>query len=59
MVFGVPYRYDRSRKCGGLLSYIREDMQSKLLISKSKYNTETLSVALNLRKRKRFLNNLI
>ena len=54
--FGVPYRYDRSRKGGELLSYIREDMQSKLLTSKSKYNIETLSVALNLRKSKCFLN---
>ena len=36
--------------------YICEDIQSKLLISKSKCNFETLSVAVNLRKRKWFLN---
>ena len=49
-------RYDRNGKGGGLLLYIREDIQSKLLISKSKCNIETLSVAVNLRKRKWFLN---
>ena len=54
--FSVPYRYDRNGKGGGLLLYIREDIQSKLLISKSKCNIETLSVAVNLRKRKWFLN---
>ena len=50
--FSVPYRYDRNGKSGGLLLYIREDIQSKLLISQSKCNIETLSVAVNLRKRK-------
>ena len=54
--FSVPYRYDRNGKGGGLLLYIRGDMQSKLLISKSKCNIESLSVAVNLRKRKWFLN---
>ena len=54
--FSVPYRYDRNGKGGRLLLYIREDIQSKLLISKSKCNIETLSVAVNLRKRKWFLN---
>ena len=54
--FSVPYRYDRNRKGGGLLLYIREDIQSKLLISKSKCNIETLLVTVNLRKRKWFLN---
>ena len=34
--------------------YIREDIQSKLLISKSKCDIESLSVAVNLRKRKWF-----
>ena len=53
--FGVPYRYDRYGKGGGLLLYIREDIQSKLLVSKSKCNIETLSVSVNLRKRKWFL----
>ena len=45
-----------SGKGDGLLLYIREDIQSKLLINKSKCNIETLSVAVNLRKRKWFLN---
>ena len=40
--FSVPYRYDRNGKGGGLLLYIREDIQSKLLISKSKCNIKTL-----------------
>ena len=53
--FSVPYRYDRNGKGGGLL-YIREDIQSKLLIIKSKCHIETLSVVVNLRKRKWFLN---
>ena len=54
--FSVPYRYNRNGKGGGLLLYIRENMRSKLLISKSKCNIQTLSVAVNLRKRKWFLN---
>ena len=54
--FSVPYRYDRNGKGGGLLLCIRKDIQSKLLISKSKCNIETLSVAVNLRKGKWFLN---
>ena len=51
--FSVPYRYGKG---GGLLLCIREDIQSRLLISKSKHNIETLSVAVDLRKRKWFLN---
>ena len=54
--FSVPYGYDRNRKGGGLLLYILEDIQSTLLISKSKCDIETLSVTVNLRKRKWFLN---
>ena len=54
--FSVPYRYDRNGKGWGLLLHIREDMQSKLLINKSKCNIETLSVVVNVRKRKCFLN---
>ena len=50
--FGVLYRYDRNGKSGGLLLHMREDIQCKLLISKSKCNIETLSVTVNLRKRK-------
>ena len=41
-VFSVPYRYARSGTGGGLLLYIREYIQSKLLISKSKCYIETL-----------------
>ena len=47
---------DGYKKWGRFTSYICEDIQSKLLISKSKCNIETLSVAVNLRKRKWFLN---
>ena len=54
--FIVPYRYDRNGKVGGLLLCICEDIQSKSLISKSKCNIEILSVAVNLRKRKWYLN---
>ena len=43
--FSVPYSYDRNRKDSGLLLYNCEDIQSKLLINKSKCNIETLSVA--------------
>ena len=53
--FSVPCRYDRNGKGSGLLLYIREDILSKLLISKSKCNIETLSFVVNLRKRKWFL----
>ena len=54
--FSVPYRYDRNKKVDGPLLYICDDVQSELLISKSKSNIETLSVATNLRKRKWFQN---
>ena len=54
--FSVPYRYGRYRKGGELLLYIWDDIRSRLLINKSKCNIETLSVAVNLRKRKWFLN---
>ena len=54
--FSVPCRDDRNGKGGGFLRYIREDILSKLLISKSKCNIGTLSFSVNLRKRKWFLN---
>ena len=54
--FSVPYRYGRNGKDGGLLLKTLKDIQPKLLISKSKCNIETLSVVVNLRKRKWFLN---
>ena len=56
--FSVPYRYDRNEKGGGILLYICGDIQSKLLISKSKCNIKTLLVAVNLRKKKWFLDSL-
>ena len=43
-------------KGGGLLLYIREDIPSRLLQCKSQCNIESLSVEINLRKRKWFLN---
>ena len=54
--YSVPYKYIRNGKGGELLLYICVDIQSRLLISKSKCNIETLSVAVNLQKRKWFLN---
>ena len=54
--FLVPYSYDRNENSGGLLLYIRENIQSRSLISKSKCNIETFSVAINFRKRKWYLN---
>ena len=44
--FRAPYRQDRNR----LL--VREDVPSRILNSKSKTDIETLSVEINLRKRK-------
>ena len=54
--FTTRCRYDRNNKGGGLLLYIREDILSRLLQSNSPYNMENLSVEINLRKRKWFLN---
>ena len=54
--FSAPYRLDRNSKDGGIPLYIREDIPSRLLNSKSKTGTETISVEVNLRKRKCFLN---
>ena len=55
-VFTTPYRYDRNDKGGGLLLSIREDIPSHLLQCKPQCNLESLSVEINLRKRKWFLN---
>ena len=52
----VPYKYDGNGKGGGLPLYECEDIQSKVLISKSKCNIQSLSGTVNLRKRKYFLN---
>ena len=54
--FSCSYRYDRNGKGGGLLLYIRNDIQSRLLICKSECNIETLSVEVNLSRRKWHLN---
>ena len=54
--FITPYRYDRNDKGGGFLLYIREDIPSRLLKSKSQCNVKSLSVEINSKKRKWFLN---
>ena len=54
--FSSPYRLDRNSKGGGILLHIREDIPSRFLNSKSKTGIETISVEINLRKRKWFLN---
>ena len=54
--FSAPYRLDRNSKGGGILLYIREDIPSRLLNSKFITGIETISVEINLRKRKWFLN---
>ena len=53
--FNVPCRCERNRKDSVLLEYIHDNIQCKLLISKSKCNIKTLSVAVNSRERKWFL----
>ena len=50
--FSAPYRLDRNSKGVGILLYIREDIPSRLLNSKLKTGIETISVEINLRKRK-------
>ena len=54
--YGVPYRFDRNSKGGGLLFYIREDIPSKFLKLRSGCNIESICVEINLRKRKWFIN---
>ena len=54
--FGAYSRLDRNWKGGGVVLYITEDISSRLLSNKSKTGTETISVEINLRKRKWFLN---
>ena len=54
--FSIPYRYDRNNKGGALIVCIREDIPSLLLQCKSQRNIESISVEINLRKRKWFLN---
>ena len=50
--FCTPYRLDRNSKGGGLLLYFREDIPSRFLNSGSTCNIETISIEINLRKRK-------
>ena len=54
--FSAPYRQDKNRTGRGLLLFVREDVPSRILNPKSKTDIETLSVEINLRKRKWFLN---
>ena len=54
--FRARYRQGRNRTGGGLVLLVREDVTSRILNPKSKIDTETLSVIINLRKRKWFLN---
>ena len=54
--FTTPYRYNRNDKGGGHLLYIMEDISLRLLQCKSQCNIENLSVEINLKKRKWFLN---
>ena len=54
--FSVLYRQDRNRTGVGLLLFAGEDVPSRILNPKSKTDIETLSVEINLRKRKWFLN---
>ena len=54
--FSAPYRQDRNSSGGGLILFVREDVPSRSLNPKSKTDIETLSVEINLRKRKWFLN---
>ena len=54
--FSAPFKLDRNSKGDGILLYIREDILSRLLSSKYKIGIESISVEINLRKRKWFLN---
>ena len=54
--FGIPYRRDRNSNGGGLLLYVREDIPSKFLKVKSNFNIESISVEVNLWKKKWFIN---
>ena len=50
--FCTPHRLDRNSKGGGLLLDFSEDIPSRFLNSGSTCNIETISVEINLRKRK-------
>ena len=53
--YGVPYRFDRNFKGGGLLFHIRGDIPQKFLKLRSDGNIESICVEINLRKRKSFI----
>ena len=42
--YGLPYRFDRNSKDGGLLFFIREDILSKFLTPRSECNIESIRV---------------
>ena len=50
--FCTPYRLDRNSKGGGLILYFHADVPSRFLNSGSTRNIETISVEINLTKRK-------
>ena len=54
--FSAPHRQDKNRTGGGILLFVPEVVSSRILNPKSKADIETLSVEINLRKRKWFLN---
>ena len=54
--YGVPYRFGRNSKGGGLLFYIYEDIPSKFLKLRYDCNIESICVEINVRKRKWFIN---
>ena len=48
--FSEPYRFDRNSSGGGILLHIREDIPSKLILTKM--TIEGYSVEINLRRKK-------
>ena len=51
--FSEPYRFDRNSSGGGIILYIREDIPSKLVLTKM--TIEGFFVEINLRKKRWFL----
>ena len=54
--FGIPYKLNRNSNGGGLLLYVREDIPFKFLKVKSDCKIESISVEVNLRKGKWYIN---
>ena len=50
----LHHRLDKNAKGGGILLHVREDIPSRLLISKSEIGIGTVSVEIKLRKRNKF-----